>query len=154
MEKSTIEEFINFLKEIGITNYVIRIEGGNRFIQADSEDSKIILKDDVIVSVEKSLNYGYNKGRFIVRYIPYDNINTIAAGDLTAKETLELLESAGALTDEVKNMIKATGAKVQIHPQKENTSAYGEIYKVDEEGNKVTTIEGDEPGRVTTGFNK
>jgi hypothetical protein len=153
MEKSSVISFINNLNSIGVKSFVIRFEGGNRFVKSHTESCIATPQDNYVLSVETATNFGNTDGRFNVRCIPYEDICTIASYDLSVKETIELLKKENCYTDEIKDLLRVTGSKVQIHPTVNSTSSYGELYETNSDGEKVSVIKGDQPGRITTGFN-
>ena len=46
MTKAAIEKFVSELEAIGVTEYFLRIEGGNRVISHGNDSSRLILEDD------------------------------------------------------------------------------------------------------------
>ena len=159
MDKSAVINFVNTLKEKGIENFVIRYEGGNRFTDSKSDSSRIYLGDEYVVAVDTTNNFTNATARFNVRLIPYDNIDDIVAYDLNTADTIEVLKAEGCWNDDMKELIKARGGRVFIKPVTSNTSNYAEEKEkvVDEETGEETletVIKGDQPGRITTGYNK
>ena len=158
MDKAEVVNFVNSLKEKGIDRFVIRYEGGNRFTDSKSDSSRIYLGDDHVVILDTSNNFTNKNARFNIRCIPYENIDNIAAYDLTTAEAVDVLKAEGCWNDEMEELIKMRGGKVVIKPITNNTSAYGEETKKELDDNEeevdVPVIEGDEPGRVISGYDK
>ena len=159
MDKSIIVSFVNKLKDKGIDNFVIRYENASRFSEANSESSRIYLADDHVIVLDVSNNYGSDKGRFNIRCISYDNIETITAPDLSTVEAIEMLKAEGCYDELFQDLIKKRGGRVRIKPVVPNTSKYGQEKEtvVDEETqeeSEVPVIKGDAPGMITTGYDK
>lgn len=159
MDKAEIVNFVNSLKEKGIDRYVIRYEGGNRFTDSKSDSSRIALCENYVLILDTTTNFTNPNARWNIRKIPYDNIDNIAAYDLSTKEAIDILNEEGIFDETMQELIKKRGGRVMIKPVALNTSAYGEEKEkvVNEETGEeelVTVIKGDEPGRITTGSSK
>jgi hypothetical protein len=159
MDKSSVVNFVNELKEKGIENFVIRYEGGNRFTDSKSDSSRIYLGDNYVVVLDTTNNFNNPNARFNVRLIPYDNIDNIIAYDLTTVQAIDVLKAEGCWNEDMQSLIRSRGGRVFIKPIIANTSNYAEEKEkvVDEETGEETeetVIKGDEPGRITTGYNK
>ena len=159
MDKNTVVNFVNELKSKGIERFVIRYEGGNRFTDSKSDSSRIYLADNYVVVLDTTNNFNNANARFNIRLIPYDNIDNIIAYDLTTVETIEVLKAEGCWNEDMQELVKSRGGRVFIKPVVNNTSNYGEEKEkvVDEDTGEEkieTVIKGDQPGRITTGYNK
>ena len=159
MDKNTVVNFVNELKSKGIERFVIRYEGGNRFTDSKSDSSRIYLADNYVVALDTTNNFNNANARFNIRIIPYDNIDDIIAYDLTTVETIEVLKAEGCWNEDMQELVKSRGGRVFIKPVVNNTSNYGEEKEkvVDEDTGEEkieTVIKGDQPGRITTGYNK
>jgi hypothetical protein len=159
MDKSQVLNIVNNLKSKEIDRFVIRYEGGNRFTDSKSDSSRIYLGSDYVVILDTTTNFTNPNARWNIRKIPYENIDNIAAYDLSTKEAINILNEEGIFDETMQELIKKRGGRVMIKPVALNTSAYGEEKEkvVNEETGEeelVTVIKGDEPGRITTGSSK
>lgn len=146
MEKAELEKFVGNLKKAGIDNYVLRYEGGNRMSNSNSDTSQIRLTSDYAVQVEMSDNPQNKDGRFLVKCIPYSNIDTASSYNLTIQQTIDYIKAEGVWDKDMESLIK-NGGRVVLQP---GVGGYGEVQ--DKDGNPV--LQSDLPGRITTGFNK
>lgn len=145
MDKSVLEKFKSDLEAAGITEFNVRVEGGNKTL-ANNDNSKIILQGDHIIGIEYKNNPAAGpKSNFNVVAVPYDNIDDAKAFDLTTKQLIDFCGSAGiTMDDELKEFISSHGGRVSIG-QRNTSGYYGEIHN--EKGQVVLTTP--LPGRVT-----
>lgn len=92
MEKQSFDKFVNACKEAGITDYVIRCEGGNRIVYNNTTDSRVFPKDDHVEAIYRTHNYGKSEGIFDVICIPYENIDTVKVVSITFEQGIKLME--------------------------------------------------------------
>lgn len=145
MDKSVIEQFRSKLKNAGIEDFNLRIEGGNKVITHNA-NSKIYLQPDYVLAIETRNNYGGKpKANFNLVACPYDTVDNAKAFDVTTKQLIDFLAADGiSLDDELKEFIAKHGGRVSIE-QRTTSGYYGEIHN--EKGEVVLTTP--LPGRVT-----
>lgn len=145
MDKSVLEKFKSNLESAGVTEFDIRVEGGNKTI-GHNANSKIILQDDYIIGIEYKNNPGADsKANFNIVAVPYDNIDDAKSFNITTKQLIDFCNASGiTLDDELKEFISTHGGRVSIG-QRTTSGYYGEIHN--EKGQVVLTTP--LPGRVT-----
>ena len=146
MEKSVIEQFRDNLKSVGIEDFSIRFEGGNR-VASHGKDSKLYLQGDYILGIEYKNNHGSSnsKANFNLLAVPYENIDDAKAYDVTTKQLIDFVNLVGLeMDDELKEFISTHGGRVSIG-QRTTSGYYGEIHNEKGEVALTTPL----PGRVT-----
>lgn len=149
MEKAVLQKFIDAIKSSDSDDYAIRFNGGNKVAYHGSDSCRFELTDDAVVTLESNPNYQKaNTHPFIVAMVPYDNIDSAFAPNLTVKDAITILTSLGVFTDEIKNFIKAYGSSSDLIIPTEGSNA-GMAVMMDKDGNP--TIGKYSPGYVTKG---
>lgn len=146
MEKSVLERFKNNLESAGVTEFSIRLEGGNKTL-ANNEDSKIFLQDDYIIGIETRNNHGApTNASYNIVAAPYDNIDDAKTFDLTIKETIDFLNAEGITIDEDLKKFLSSHNRVSMG-QRKQSGYYGEIHNNKGQVAFPTSL----PGRITVG---
>ena len=137
MEKSVFDNFKSKLDSVGIEQYTIRFEGGNRSLFVNSDSCKVATYGNYIMAIEVDKNYGKIGSNFNITVSDYDYIDNVSTRGLSVKEAIDLLKAFGgeASSDEFMDFIAKRGIGSQ--PQIENKSNAGlEDYR-DKDGNQV-----------------
>jgi len=116
LSKQNYDNFVSALNSANIKEYCIRCEGGNRLLYHNGTSSVIVPKDDHIVCIERTKNYGSSDGIFNVIMVPYDNIDDIKINDITFVNGITVMESLGCRNDEVNAFLKQAPMKRDIIP--------------------------------------
>lgn len=148
MEKAVLEKFRSDLETAGITDFNLRIEGGNKTI-ANNENSKIILQDDYIIGIEIKNNHGASsKNNFNIVAAPYEDIDDAKVFDVTVKQLMDFLTASGiTIDDELKKFISSHGNRVILQTRTEG-GYYEEVKNAKGQVVFTTPL----PGRVTMGY--
>ena len=150
MTKAAIEKFVSELEAIGVTEYFLRIEGGNRVISHGNDSSRLILEDDRIICIETQNNYNTgHHGNFNIKIVEYDSVDSVSSNAITTADLLKYVENniSEDKKDEVKELIKNTGKRVILKPGSGN---YGTKPDQDFQVNRVTNAVSEEPEVVDT----
>lgn len=132
MEKETFIKYHNAFKEAGITEIVIRCEGGNRNV-FQNDSSTFFVKDDCVEAIQRTRNYAKDNGTFDVMCIPYENIDTIKAVSITYEQGLKLMEILGNKNEKnLQTLLDNTHIRRDIKPGTANIDGMK-----DEEGNYI-----------------
>lgn len=105
MTKEAVNEFISSLENVGLTNFSIRYEGGNRSA-INNKYTKIVIRDNDVVIISKSKDYT-DDAQFNVEIVPFDNIDNMKVIDLNFKNTIDVLTELGIYNDETKEYISS-----------------------------------------------
>lgn len=147
LSKQNFDSFLSALNSVNIKEYSIRCEGGNRILYHNGTTSVIVPKDDHIICIEVTKNYGSPDGAFNVLMVPYDNIDDIKVNDTTFVGALSVMEALGAKTDEVMAFMKQSPTRMPIIP---GTAGLKPVTIKDEEtGKEVSVLGSGSRGYVT-----
>lgn len=116
LAKSNFDNFLSAINSAGIKEYCIRCEGGNRILYHNGTSSVIVPKDDHIVCIEVTKNYGSPNGVFNIIMVPYDNIDDIKTTDNTFADSLKIMEALGAKNADVEVFMKQAPTRMPIVP--------------------------------------
>ena len=153
MTKAAIEKFVSELEAIGVTEYFLRCEGGNRVISHGNDSSRIILEDDRIICIETQNNFNTgHAGNFNIKIVEYDSVDSVSSNCITTPDLLKYINNniSGDKLDEVKELVKNTGKRVILKPGKGN---YGTEPDQDFQVNRVTNAVSEETEAVNTKVN-
>lgn len=149
MEKAVLQKFIDAIETSDADDYCIRFNGGNKIAYHGSDSCRFELTEDAVITLESNPNYPKaNTHPYIIAMVPYDNIDSAFAPNLTVKDAITILDSLGALTEEMKSFIKSYGSVSDLIIKKHGSNA-GLDVMVDKDGKPQVGMYS--PGYVTKG---
>lgn len=153
MDKSSVESFVNNLKENGIETYALRIEGGNMTIQHNPAQGEFIaLGSDYVDYVCFNRNGNASAEHiFDLHRIPYENIDNAKAYGLPFKEGVQVFKGCAFDTDsdEFKQYLKSAPIRRGFIP---GFATLGSIKEKNEDGKMVSTVPVGSSGYVVNGL--
>jgi len=143
-EKEIINNFVDFLKENGIENYILTFDSGANF--HNNESSRIILKDEAVYCLCYNRDYTKSAESVFDFWVGnYDVVNTCAAYGLNFDQGLKALRGLDidieSLSDDdpMKKFILNMPRRRVFVPTKSTLGPVTkEVTEVDEEGKPVT----------------
>lgn len=149
MEKAVLEKFIDAVKSSESDDYAIRFNGGNKIAYHGSDSCRFEITDNGVVTLESNPNYKKSTTHpFIIAMVPFDNIDSAFAPNLTVKDAITILDSLGAYSEEMKEFISSYGSSSDLIINKKGSNA-GMAVMVDNEGKPSLGVYS--PGYVTNG---
>ena len=153
MDKSSLETFINNLKDKGVETFSLRVEGGNMTISHNPAQGEFIaLGADGIDWVCYNRNGNMSQEHtFDLCRVPYENIDNAKAYGLSFKEGVEVFKGCYFDTDseEFKQYLKSTPIRRGFTPE---YLTLGSIKKKNEDGKLVSTVPVGSSGYVVNGL--
>ena len=122
MLKASFENFISKLHSIGVEEFEVRCQGGNRTIYNNASDDpdmsgKIVVEDENnILAIEVQRATNKNERTFNITQLGFDNIDAILTHDMTRDEAKKFIKALGAWDDSFDTYFNAIPNKVDIIP--------------------------------------
>ena len=122
MLKASFENFVSKLNSIGVEEFEVRCQGGNRTIYNNASDDpdmsgKIVVEDENnILAIEVQRATNKNERTFNITQLGFDNIDSILTHDMTRDEAKKFIKALGAWDDSFDTYFNAIPNKVDIIP--------------------------------------
>lgn len=105
MDKSVFDSIVAKLKEKGITEYNVRIEGGNKNLFHNGKTDLVFSTDDAIIGIKATQNYAA-KGNYDITWCHWDDVNCVKLTAATIQNMLDIAPAFGLDEDLIKSMIQ------------------------------------------------
>ena len=105
MDKSVFDSIVAKLKDAGVTEFVVRIEGGNKNLFHNGKTDLVFSTDDAIIGIKATQNYAV-KGNYDITWCHWDDVNNIKITAATIQNMLDIKDVFGLDEDLIKSMIQ------------------------------------------------
>lgn len=105
MQKSVFDSIVDKFAELGITEYNVRIEGGNKNLFHNGKTDLIFSTDDAIIGIKATQNYA-TKGNYDMTWCHWDDVNCVKLTSVSIQDMLKLKDVFGLDGDIIKTMIQ------------------------------------------------
>lgn len=137
MTKALFEKYINLYKDLDITSYVIKVEGGNRNIFVSPESyTHVVSETDGIRVYQRTINNNVGvDGSIDVLFITWDEVQSVNCFNLSIQQALDFAEEFGDDSDEFKEFISNIPLR-QPQVTSDKGSVMGTVLK-DDQGHTI-----------------
>lgn len=105
MQKSVFDSIVAKFAELGITEYNVRIEGGNKNLFHNGKTDLIFSTEDAIIGIKATQNYA-TKGNYDMTWCHWDDVNCVKLTSVSIQNMLKLKDVFGLDDDLIKAMIQ------------------------------------------------
>ena len=105
MQKSVFDSIVAKFAELGITEYNVRIEGGNKNLFHNGKTDLIFSTEDAIIGIKATQNYA-TKGNYDMTWCHWDDVNCVKLTSVSIQNMLKLKDVFGLDDDMIKAMIQ------------------------------------------------
>ena len=105
MQKSVFDSIVAKFVELGITEYNVRIEGGNKNLFHNGKTDLIFSTEDAIIGIKATQNYA-TKGNYDMTWCHWDDVNCVKLTSVSIQDMLKLKDVFGLDSDIIKAMIQ------------------------------------------------
>lgn len=105
MQKSVFDSIVAKFEELGITEYNVRIEGGNKNLFHNGKTDLIFSTEDAIIGIKATQSYSTN-GNYDMAWCHWDDVNCVKLTSVSIQDMLKLKDAFGLDADKIKAMIQ------------------------------------------------